>query len=472
MSELKLRPYQEEALRIMADNKHPLEFDDMGLGKSVITLKHLERNTEPWDKVLIICPVNALYVWKQEIEKWTNCKSVLYHGTPKQRSDILGHFVSSKNDATYMLTTSGLFTELFDLEWRHIIGDEIHRWGLLNHKTKAFKNIQRFQKQVDQVILLTGTPIRQGCIDLYAPLHLANPTYHSSYWQYVNRWCDVTQTSFGKRIERRPKDLQAFRNMWGNHIVRRLAEEVHTDLPGKQRNVIPIQMTTKQAKAHKEVMEELMHLDKDSDSLVVAQNKMVAQLKARQLLVTPRLLGIDEDGAGLDYLRAVVPDYIIADKPVVIFTPFRDAIPIIADVLCDACDNAKEPVRVYNLHGQMTPAQFGDSWMGFQNTEESGKKKVLICTIKSGAAFHATEASKCFFLGAEFDFNHNEQCENRLYRIGQTHFVNCDYLLYEGDTVDQDVRERLNDKKRAAMWSIGSEMQYAKLLEATKGDKS
>lgn len=470
-SGLTLRPYQQDALTLMSDNRHQCEFDDMGLGKSVISLKHLERNMEETNRVLIACPVNALYVWQQEIEKWTSFKSMIYWGTPKQRSELKGILTQPfhRKPINFVICTSGGFHELLDLPWRHIICDEIHRWGLLNHKTQAYKTISKYKERVDQIIQLTGTPIRQGCIDLYAPLHITAPWEIKNYWQYVNRWCIVNETPFGKQIDRRPANLEVFRTMWRKYAVRRLTEEVKTDLPEKQRNIIPIKMTTKQAKAHKDLMTELMHYSEEEDSLTVAQNKMVAGLKARQLLVCPRLIGITEDGAALDYLKAVVPDYIFANKPVAIFTPFRDAVDIVAEVMREVC---REPGRsysevdIYKLHGQMTPAQFGDNWTAFQ--QPAHKKKILICTIQSGASFHATEAATSFFLGADWDVNQNEQAEKRLHRLGQVNPVDCNYLLYEDDTVDQDIRARLNEKNQAATWILSSDEQYTKLLEAIK----
>jgi len=467
-----LRPYQLEALEIMSDNKHQCLFDDMGLGKTVTSLRHLERNTDPdTDRILIICPTNAIYVWKTEIEKWTDYKSLIYWGTQTERARQLGEFINPKRNYQYLITSTGVFAELLDFGWRHIICDEIHRWGLLNHKTKASGLLRRLKNKVDQTILLTGTPIRQGCIDLFSPLQITTKSDRTigadTYWHFVNKWCIVNETPFGKQIDRRPKDLEAFRNMWRQYAVRRLTEEVKADLPEKRRAVVPVVMTAKQRKAHKDIMKELMHLEKESDSLIVAQNKMVAGLRARQLLVSPRLLGIDEDGAALDYLKEVVPDYIYSDKPVVIFTPFRDAVSLISDAIWEVC---KGVVDIYTLHGQMTPAQFADNWMLFQK-DALGKKKVLICTIQSGAAFHATEAATCFFLGCEYDFNHNEQCEKRLHRLGQHEPVDCNYLLYEGDVIDQEVRDILNDKKRAATWILSSEQQYAELLAQVKREQ-
>ena len=95
----------------------------------------------------------------------------------------------------------------------------------------------------------------------------------------------------------------------------------------------------------------------------------------------------------------------------------------------------------------------------------------MICVIKSGASFHATEAADCFFAGYEWDFNLNVQSEDRLCRLGQENFVNCNYLLHNG-TVDEDVKAKMNDKFDASNWIIGTEEQYQLMLKRVKGESN
>ena len=88
----------------------------------------------------------------------------------------------------------------------------------------------------------------------------------------------------------------------------------------------------------------------------------------------------------------------------------------------------------------------------------------MLCVIKSGASFHATESADCFFLGYEWDFNLNVQAEDRLCRLGQNNFVQCNYLLYDNDLIDTAVKDRLNEKQLAADFIIGSEKQFRELM--------
>ena len=459
----RLRSYQKDAVAFMLEKPKTLEFDDMGLGKTVTTMtaalhRAIDKATF---RLLVLCPTNALYVWQEEFRKWFDLETIMYTGTIAQRKKLRINEVTPAKFRV-VITTYGMLKEMKEYYWDVIIADEIHQAGLLRHTNQTYKNFAAVAAKTPIVYQLTGTPIRQGVIDLYAPLHIVDGETFSSYWGYVNRHCIVTVTPFGKEIERNPKNIPLFRDMLNRHMIRRLKSEVLKDLPGKQRNVIPLQMTPKQAAAHQGVMEDLYFAD--ADTLIATPNKMTAVLRARQLLVTPRLLGIDDDGAALNYIREVGADLMVAGRPFVVFTPFRQALPIVAEIIKEI-DPA---ITIFEVHGGMTPAAFANSWQGFQ--KHTSKKKVMLCVIKSGASFHATEAADCFFLGYEWDFNLNSQSEDRLCRIGQSNFVNCNYLLHR-DTVDEIVKEKLNDKNAASNWIVGTDEQYQMMLRYVQPKK-
>ena len=456
-------------------------------------------------RCLVLCSTNAIGVWNEELRKWFNVRSLNYTGTPTQRKKIWARFERDE-DIHFLITTYAMLKEL-PYGWEVCFADEYHLSGLMNHKTKTAQLFEKHRAYFKFIYLITGTPIRQGVIDLFNPLHICDPAKFTNYWAFVNKYCVVIKTPFGKNIERNPRNIPQFREMLDNYMVRRLKSEVLKDLPGKQRNAIPLYMTPKQKQMYEALAKDFIWEGSADEDIILAPNQMVTDLRLRQLLVTPRLLGGDEDGAGFAYLSEVCPDLLHAQRPVVIYTPFRQAIPLLADLIKGWGMNTK----VFILQGGMTPAAFADSWQGFQkypsgnkvllcviksgasfhatasadcyflgyewdfNLNEQGFQKypsgnkVLLCVIKSGASFHATASADCYFLGYEWDFNLNEQAEDRLCRLGQKNFVNCNYLLHEGYTIDEQVKERLNAKKWSANWIIGTKKQYQELLQATQG---
>lgn len=475
----KLRPYQLEAVEFLQTHPRALHFDDMGLGKTVTTLTATELANTGHN--LILCPVNALYVWEEELDKWFGEKAILYRGTHKQRCGIWDRFLDNP-DIRYMITTYGMFKEIMGATmlslglgrfkdttnkygWDTLIADEIHTSaaGLLNHKTQSFQLIEPAARDIPYVRLLTGTPIRQGVTDTFAPLNIMNKKVYPSYWGFVNRFCNVFETPFGKDIDRRPRDVEQFRNAMQQFMIRRMKKEVLHDLPGKQRQPIFCDMSKKQTKAYMDLLSDMFTLD--GDNIVIAPNALTLRMRLRQLLVSPRMLGIDDTGSALTTIADMSKDLLEVDKPVAIFTPFRQALPHIKEALTT---KIKSGVKIYELHGQLGDKEFARQWKGFQ--ENPSKQKILLCVIKSGAAFHATEATTAFFLGYEWDFNLNNQAEDRLVRLGQKDFVNVYYMMHKG-TVDEDIAAKLNAKKDASDWIVGTEEQYTLLLERFKANR-
>jgi SNF2 family DNA or RNA helicase len=400
-------------------------------------------------------------VWEDELKKWFNLKSLIYTGTPAKRKKLWAQFEAAE-DVHFLITTYAMLKEM-PLGWDALFVDEYHQSGIMKYTNVFSKMLDKCVSYFRNVYLITGTPIRQGVTDLYFPLHICDPQAFPNYWAFVNKYCIAIKTPFGKQIERNPRDIPAFRKMLQHHMVRRLKSEVLHDLPGKQRNPVPLYMTPKQKQAYGQLATDFLYEGSLDEDIILVPNQMVADLRLRQLLVCPRLLGIDDDGAGFAYLSEVCPDLLTHDRPVVIFTPFRQAIPLLEDLVRGWGLNT----HIYTLQGGMTPAAFANSWQNFQS--RPGGNKVLLCVIKSGASFHATASADCYFLGYEWDFNLNEQAEDRLCRLGQDNFVNCNYLLHVEDTVDSLVKEKLNLKKWSANWIIGTEKQYRELLKATRG---
>lgn len=461
-----LRPYQQEGVNFLLSKDKALVFDDMGLGKTLTTLTTIEmrRPKDGHFYTLILCPKGALYVWQEEIMKWLGKESLIYTGTIAKRKKLRKQF-SEAHQWVYLITTYAMLNEILEdsgnIIWRNLVADEIHVAGLLSHKSQMYEKFRKASQSIRYVYLLTGTPIRQGVIDTYAPLSIIAPETFKNYWSFVNRHCITIDTPYGKSIERRPRDIAAFRETMKKYMLRRLKTDVLKELPPKQRQSILVDMDSTQETIYKDLVEELMHIQ--DDVMILTPNTMTMIMRLRQLLVCPKLLDPSLSyGGALETLVEMGKSLLDADRPFIVFTPFRQAIGYIKDYLME---KIVDGVQIYTISGGMAASEFAHQWQTFQNS--SIKRKVLLCVIKSGASFQATTASHCFFLGYEWDFNQNAQAEDRTCRMGQLNAVNVYYLLHKG-TVDEDVAQRLNDKQDASDWIIGNEEQYMNLRKRFK----
>lgn len=472
-----LLEYQKNMVSFMSTRKGVLHYADMGLGKTLTTLTSVfQKESFP---CLIVCPKFALSVWEAELQKWFNEPALIYTGTPKQREKIWHDYHTTGTRfliTNYEMVEEVAFKSGYDVatksrykkclaktqyKWKGLICDEIHAGGLFNYKTQKFKVISKLARTVENKYLLSGTPYRQGCIDFYGPLHIADPTTFPSYWPFVTQYCVRTQSPFGIQIERNPANIQQFRKMIGQYMIRMTKEEVLHQIPGKIRQTLWVEMNKEQRKIYDELTEELMAFVDNSGELLMSPNQLTLAIRQRQILACPQVLGLAKRGAAIDMIIEHSHLSIDDNAPVVVFTPFRRAVPLLEEAFKEEYG---EELEIYKITGGLTADEFGYQWKTFQNSK---KKRVLLCVIKSGASFQATAASTAYFLGAEYDFNLNVQAEDRLNRLGQTKLVNIYYVMHKG-TVDEAVVAKLNEKNTAANWVIGTQAEYLRMLKQLK----
>lgn len=485
-----LRPYQREVFqRCVTEHRH-LNYMDMGMGKGLVTLLSVfEQQAFP---CIIICNKAATGVLETELLKWFNEESVVYGGKPKDRDlqwykfveeghrfIITNYAMAEEIGARFGLITSnklggsgksGNLTKKIPTppgtptKWnvKALIADEIHTAGLFNHKSKTYGIFKILAKAIPNVYLLTGTPFRRGIVDFYGPLSLIDPVKFKSYWGYVNTYGITIDSGFGKGIERNPRDAVQFRAMLRQYASVMAKKDHLKDMPPKIRQTVPIPMDPEQQRVYEELSDELF-ADVDSGEMIMVQGKLQLLIRQRQLLACPQELGLGTRGAAIDTMLDMAKDLVEDRKPFVIFTPFRKAVPWIKLALKEEFG----AVKIHEITGGLTANEFTEQWKSFQ---EGRGCRVLICVIKSGAAFHATAADTAFFIGYEYDFNQNAQAEDRLYRIGQEKAVNCYYFLHKG-TVEDEIITILNDKKFASDLVLSDEAMFRRMI-AKREEKS
>lgn len=443
---MELFPYQREGVALLTERRRQILGDEMGLGKTIQALYAID-NLNCADNLIVVGVKVALGVWKYAIsdEFGDKYKVHVYHGTPEKRKRIWGEYTQSPRPR-FLLVTAPLMNEVHKLQygWDAMVIDEYHRMGLCNRKTERFDSVTKFKQT--NLFLLSGSPIKQGVQDLWAPLHLLDPIKFKSYWGFVNTYCTYSVTPFGRTIDRLPKDTSVMRDLLGRYVVRRLKKNVAPQLPPKFRNRYPLDMSTVQRKLYQQLEDDMVatYGDELERVLALTPNVITQVLRQRQLLVTPQLLGHHDKGAALEALPLLIEEAFESGTSVVVFTPFREALKFIHAEVADHIEH-----KAYFISGALRNKADAAS-IARQYQDEPDTFKVLYCTIQSGISFTAHAASVAFFVGADWDAETNKQAEDRLHRLGQkAETVNYYYLHYPG-TVEDDVLQYFAEKDKAA----------------------
>ncbi|KAL3659032.1 hypothetical protein V7S43_015916 [Phytophthora oleae] len=262
-SRLDLREYQEAGVNwliSMCERRiNGILADEMGLGKTIQTislLAHLACAQGLWGPHLIVVPTSCLVNWEMEFKRWCPAFKVLtYFGSAKRRKELRQGW-SKQNAFQVCITSYQLVVQdahcFKRKKWYYLILDEAH--NIKNWKSLRWQTLLTFSSQ--RRLLLTGTPLQNNLLELWALMHFLMPHVFASrkefsYWfqnplaLMVENGSDPTQS--GDNGVEGGKDLVTqLHGIIRPFVLRRLKKDVAKQLPGKFEHVITCQLSKRQ----------------------------------------------------------------------------------------------------------------------------------------------------------------------------------------------------------------------------------
>jgi SNF2 family DNA or RNA helicase len=176
MKKSDLHPYQLECIQHIKEHPKCALFLEMGLGKTVSTLTAIHDlilNDLEVSKVLVVAPKRvAEQVWPAEIAEWehlsTRLSCSIVSGSEKERKAALkerAHVYTISRDNIAWLINVMKPTD-FDM----LVIDELSSFKAPG--TQRFKALRRYASSFERVVGLTGTPVPNGLIDIWAQAYL------------------------------------------------------------------------------------------------------------------------------------------------------------------------------------------------------------------------------------------------------------------------------------------------------------
>ena len=187
-----LFPYQLEGASWLTQNRFRLLADEMGLGKSAQTVVAADQLSLV--KILVICPAVARINWEREFTQWTT-KSREYKILQKMKDTPLENGV---NICSFEFATAN--APKLKGPWDVVVIDETHYLKSVEAKrAKAILGRDGIVRGSARIWALSGTPAPNHAGELWVLLYTfgATPLSHSAF---VERYCDVMNTSFGQSI--------------------------------------------------------------------------------------------------------------------------------------------------------------------------------------------------------------------------------------------------------------------------------
>ncbi|KAE8581484.1 hypothetical protein XENTR_v10024805 [Xenopus tropicalis] len=433
----RLLPFQREGV-CFALKRHGrcMIADEMGLGKTLqaIAVAYYYRNEWP---LLIVVPSSLRYPWIEEMEKWIPelCPEDI---TVIENKTDVGRMSACKVTVLGygLLTTDAqtLIDALYKQHFRVVLVDESHY--MKSRNASRSKLLLPIVQKAARALLLTGTPALGRPEELYMQIDALFPKKFGTWTEYAKKYCNAHVRYFGNRTQwdyRGASNLDELHQRLGNIMIRRLKNEVLTQLPPKIRQRIPFDLPKDVAKEMNGSIEEWEKLMRCPDSMAAESSNPFTQIMG---LITRmfKQTALAKAGAVKDYIKMMLEN----DK--LKFLVFAHHLSML-----QACTEAaiESKARYIRIDGSVPSSERIHLVHQFQNDPET---RVAILSIQAaGQGLTFTAATHVVFAELYWDPGHIKQAEDRAHRIGQCSSVHIHYLIARG-TMDTLMWGMLNRK--------------------------
>ena len=425
-----LRPYQETAVACLHENDRFALWMDMGLGKTAVVLSSLRPQDLP---VLVVAPKRvAENVWPEERDLWRPDLSIaVAAGTPKQREEALrsgADIVVIGRDVLHTAVPhAGRFVSF--------VMDEASSFKeRTSRRTKAAVAISQ---KTARAIELTGTPMPDGYLGLWAPLFILDKgerlgkkitqyreRYFTARWPLPNGVIPGYDIKPGaaKRIDKLLED-----------IVLSMDTEGRVDLPPVIYNEVLVPLEPKVRKQYKQMQDHLVTGLELLGEMASAANAAVLTSKLQQ--ITAGFLYVDDaDLRNGQYewihsskIQAVQEIVEGTGSPVLVFYKYRAELEQMKKVFPQARE-ARETGVIQEWNRGEVPVLLAHPQSAGHGLNLQHGGHTIVWTSLTWSLEEWLQANK------------------RLARSGQKHPVTIHILVTPG-TVDPQIREVLEGRK-------------------------
>jgi len=426
-----LRPYQLDGFQWLAFLwRHRLGgilADDMGLGKTLQSLAlicHARQADPAAPPFLIVAPTSVVSNWAAESARFTpGLKVVSISDTAARRGQPLGEIIAGADAVVTSYTLLRIDFEVYSkLGWSGLILDEAQ--FTKNHQSKIYQCARRLPAPFK--IAITGTPMENNLMELWSLLSITapglfpNPAHFGDY--YARPIEKQGQAELLAQLRRRIRPL----------VKRRTKEQVLTELPAKQEQVLEVDLHPRHRKLYQ------THLQRERQKVLGLIDDMNSNrftiLRSLTLLRQLSLhAGLVDDGHRevpcskidtlLEQLRAVAD----GGHRALVFSQFTGFLGMVRERLDSA------GLSYCYLDGKTRNRAL------VLERFKKGSDPVFLISLKAGGfGLNLTEADYCFLLDPWWNPATEMQAVDRTHRIGQTRNVMV-YRLIASGTIEEKV---------------------------------
>jgi SNF2 family DNA or RNA helicase len=405
--------------------------DDMGLGKTLQALAVLLSRASQGPS-LVIAPTSVCFNWQQEALKFTPTLNVILFSestTTLQREALL-HELSPFD---CVIISYGLLQReseiLKDVRWNTIVADEAQ--ALKNPLAKRTK--AAFALKGDFKMITTGTPIENNLTELWSLFRFINPGLLGGLKRFGSRFSLPIENVKEDKLAAR-KASQGLRTLIQPFILRRMKNQVLSELPPRIEINIPVEMTAKEQAFYEALrLNAIDNISKEQQANTGEQRiRILAELvKLRQACCHPKLVMAESDipSAKFAALNELLIELKLNNHKALIFSQFVGHLQLIKQHI------ESQGFSYQYLDGSTPQKQRQKRVNAFQN----GEGDIFLISLKAGGSgLNLTAADYVIHMDPWWNPAVEEQASDRAHRMGQTRPVTI-YRLITQNTIEQKI---------------------------------
>ena len=398
--------------------------DEMGLGKTLQTITFLL--SEKGKKSVIVTPTSLIYNWKSEFEKFApNLNIKIIHGNKEERIFTKEYI----NEYDVLLTTYGTLRNDYnlyeDINFDYCIIDEAQ--NIKNSLSQSSEVVKKLNAKVK--FALTGTPIENNLMELW------------SLFDYIMPGYIYSKKKFQDKFIKNEKGIIELKKYIKPFILRRLKNDVMSELPDKIEKRYVVEMTKEQKKVYKTYIYDIKNKMKEKDLTKDKITIFSYLTKLRQLALDPGILvdGYIGGSGKIDVTVDLINEFINNNHKILLFSQFTSVLDSIKTIF-DA-----EGIEYFYLDGSTKASERVSLVNEFNN---SNKVKVFLISLKAGGTgLNLTSADVVIHFDPWWNPAIEDQATDRAHRFGQKNVVEVIKLISKGSIEEKIIKLQESKKE-------------------------
>lgn len=428
-------------------------FMEMGTGKTRTAIEFVAARQDKISKVVWCCPVSLKSTIAHEIKKHTGESAYLFDDKtstttlPEKRWYIVGLESIGGSDRVYLSLNALIDSNTF------VIVDESSY--IKGYKAQRTQRLTLISERAKYRMILTGTPISQGIVDLFAQMAFLSKKIlgYNSFYAFAANHIEYSDKFKGLIV-------RAHNTGWIAAKIQPYIYQVTKDecltLPKKLYDSRYFDMHESQAEEYRNVKEDLLMALSEEwiDSVAIFKAFTSLQQIVSGFHKTKRF-----DNPRVEMLEKIIAEIPETEK-VIIWCKYVFSIHAITDTL--RAEFGNDSVSLF--YGELSEKERDVELEKFR----SSARFFVATQAIGGHGLTLNEAHYVIFYENEFKYAHRLQAEDRNHRIGQDHPV-----TYIDIICDNSIDERI-EAAIAAKSNVVSQFkqQFEKLKDLKKQELS